>query len=66
MSEDNELYERFGECRILGDLFDLAMEAIHVCGRSHPIDRERLLTALMDNRCQDFLPSVEGKESEGH
>ena len=52
---ENELYEHFGECRTFGDLFDLAMAAMHVCGRGHPIDHRRLLSALMDNRCQDAM-----------
>lgn len=52
---ENDLYANFGECRTFGDLFDLAMASMHVCGRNHPIDWGRLvteLTALVDTRCQ--------------
>ncbi len=43
---EHELYERLGECRTFGELFDLAMTAMHVSGRNHPIDWERLITEL--------------------
>ncbi len=56
---ENELYELIGDCCTLGNLFDLAMAAMHVCGRGHPLDRERLLSALESSRCQNYVQSTE-------